>query len=67
MCPRKRVNSTDGGATWSDTLILRDDAGDGDIGYPRVVQRADGSLVTTYYYNDAPDTERYIAATIWRV
>jgi hypothetical protein len=36
-----------------------------DLGYPRTVQRPDGKLVTIYYFNDRPDTERYIAATIW--
>jgi hypothetical protein len=29
------------------------------------VQRADGQVVTIYYFNDAKDGERYIAATIW--
>ena len=57
--------STDEGLTWSQEIILRDDAGDSDIGYPRTVQRADGKVVTIYYYNDAPEKERYIAATIW--
>ena len=32
---------------------------------PRTVQRADGRLVTIYYFNDRSQKERYIAATIW--
>jgi hypothetical protein len=51
-------------------MILRDDAGTWDLGYPRSVQRPDGKIVTVYYYtvyyyNDKKDGERYIAATIW--
>jgi hypothetical protein len=57
--------STDRGQTWGPEIILRDDAGTWDLGYPRTVQRADGKIVTTYYFNDQKDSERYIAATIW--
>ena len=58
--------SDDGGQTWGDEVVLRDDGGDPDLGYPRTVQRADGTIVTAYYYNDHPEGERYIAATLWR-
>ncbi len=58
--------SPDDGATWGEEIILRADGGNHDIGYPRTVQRPDGALVTVYYYNDRPDGERYIAATLWR-
>jgi hypothetical protein len=57
--------SEDQGATWGDELVLRDDGGDGDLGYPRTVQRADGKGVAAYYYNDDPDAERFIGVTIW--
>lgn len=57
--------STDNGSNWSDEIVLRDDAGCWDLGYPRSVQRPDGKLVTVYYYNDEASKERYIAATIW--
>lgn len=63
---RARI-SEDGGATWGDEIMLRGDAGCWDLGYPATVQRSDGKLVTVYYYNDAPEGERYIAATIWDV
>jgi hypothetical protein len=62
---RARI-SADGGESWGDEIVLRADGGNHDIGYPRAVQRADGTVVTAYYYNDHPDGERYIAATLWK-
>jgi hypothetical protein len=62
---RARI-SKDEGATWSEEIMLRTDGGNWDLGYPRSVQRSDGSVVTVYYFNDAEDKERYIAATIWK-
>lgn len=58
--------SEDGGHTWGETIVLRADGLSRDVGYPRMVQRPDGKLVTVYYYCD-PETgpERYIGATIW--
>lgn len=61
----RAVLSEDEGETWSDPVVLRDDGGDHDVGYPRAVQRPDGRVVSAYYYDDEPDGERYIAATIW--
>jgi len=58
--------SRDAGTTWGDEVILRQDGGNHDIGYPRTVQRPDGTMVTVYYFNDHPDGERYIAATLWQ-
>lgn len=57
--------SSDGAKTWSNEIVLRDDGGVWDLGYPRTVQRADGKIVTAYYFNDRKQPERYIAATIW--
>ena len=57
------VYSQDEGSTWSAPIPLREGAGNHDIGYPRTVQLANGSMVTVYYYNDAADGERYIAGT----
>lgn len=57
--------SSDGGRTWTPDIILRDDADNWDLGYPRTVQREDGKLVTAYYFNDSKKPFRYIAATIW--
>ena len=61
---RARI-SADGGSSWLPERVLRGDARDWDLGYTRSVQRADGKVVTVYYYNDASGPERYIAATIW--
>ncbi len=57
--------SADGGATWGDEMILRDDGRTWDLGYPRMVQRPDGRLVTIYYYTTPERPEQHIAATIW--
>jgi photosystem II stability/assembly factor-like uncharacterized protein len=58
--------STDAGNTWSAPLVLRQDGGGRDIGYPRSVQRPDGKIVTIYYFwDEKTGPERYIAATIW--
>ena len=58
--------SADGGETWSAEIVLRDDGGNHDLGYPRTVQRPDGTIVTAYYTNDHPNGERYIGATLWK-
>jgi hypothetical protein len=69
---RARV-SEDGGATWGAELILRDDGGSWDLGYPRTLLLADGTLVTAYYFNRTSDSVqqdggvRHIAATRWAV
>ncbi|MGH9163284.1 MAG: sialidase family protein [Vicinamibacteraceae bacterium] len=57
--------SKDGGRTWSPEIVLRDDGGNDDLGYPRSIERPDGKIVTVYYYNTNKDEERFIAATIW--
>lgn len=62
----RAVVSEDNGSTWSDPIVLRDDAGNHDIGYPRTTLLPDGELLTVYYFNDSPDQERYIAGTIWK-
>lgn len=58
--------SEDGGKTWGEVIHLRDDGDCSDLGYPRTLQLADGTIVTTYYFNEDKDTERYIAATRWK-
>jgi predicted neuraminidase len=58
--------SKDGGRTWGDEIVLRDDGGGRDLGYPRSVQRRDGKVVTVYYlWGKKTGPERYVAATIW--
>ena len=63
--------SADGGRTWERELVLRDDGGSHDLGYPRVVQLADGRVLAAYSSNCADDSIQYeggvrhIAATIF--
>lgn len=57
--------SNDNGKSWGKEIILRDDGGSWDLGYPLSVQREDGKIVTVYYFNEHPEKERYIVATIW--
>lgn len=57
--------SSDQGRTWTDAIVLRDDGGANDVGYPRSVLRPDGKVVAVYYYNDRTGPSRYLAATIW--
>ena len=61
---RARI-SADEGQSWSPDVFLRDDGRSWDLGYPRTVQRADGKMVTVYYFNDHRAKERHIAATVW--
>lgn len=69
---RARV-SGDGGATWGREIVLRDDGGSWDLGYPRTLLRPDGSLITVYYFNTKDDPiqqgggVRHIVATLWRI
>lgn len=61
--------SHDDGESWGGEIVLRDnDGANWDIGYPRMVQRPDGTLVLLYYYNHAfaeKPSFRYIAATLF--
>jgi hypothetical protein len=58
--------SSDAGVTWGEPIVLRNDGGGRDIGYPRSVQRPDGRVVTIYYFwDEQTGPERYIAASIW--
>ncbi|MBS7634690.1 exo-alpha-sialidase [Candidatus Bathyarchaeota archaeon] len=63
--------SNDGGMTWGKEIILRDDGGSPDLGYPRAALLPDGKIITVYYFNDAKNFVkceggiRYIAATIF--
>jgi hypothetical protein len=61
---RARI-SEDGGKTWSDEIVLRDDGNIWDLGYPRMMQRPDGKLVTIYYHNTPEHPGPHIVATIW--
>ena len=60
--------SEDGGRSWAREIIIRDDGGSWDLGYPRVIERRAGELLTVYYMNraDDPIRVRHIAQTIFR-
>ena len=45
-------------------LVLRDDGGDSDLGYPHAALLPDGRALVVYYFCDAPDGQRYIGASI---
>lgn len=51
---RARV-SEDGGESWGSEIILRDDGGSWDLGYPRVIEIEQGRLLCVYYMNTADD------------
>lgn len=57
--------SADGGMTWGQEILLREDAIDGDIGYPRSVVRPDGKVLTVYYYSGPRHEDRTIQGTFW--
>jgi hypothetical protein len=67
---RARI-SEDGGRTWGSELILRDDGGSWDVGYPRVIEVSPGKLLTIYYINTKDDPiqlnggVRHIARTLF--
>jgi len=71
------IVSEDEGQTWSDEIILRDDAGHArwgsDIGYPVATQLSNGTIFTGYYYQleeedvPWPGGRKFIAGTFFDV
>ena len=47
--------SEDGGKTWGPELIVRDDGGSWDLGYPNAWETDDGKIGTIYYFNSKND------------
>lgn len=47
--------SEDGGATWGRELIVRDDGGSWDLGYPNAWETDDGKIGALYYFNSKHD------------
>lgn len=64
--------SADGGETWGAEMILRQDGGSWDLGYPRVVEVEPGRVMAVYYFNRQDDPiqinggVRHIACTQFR-
>ena len=78
----ERACLSDDGVNWSlrDEVVLRDDAPNGDLGYPASVELERGVILTVYYQPDVPPgtiqrmdppdplrTKPGILGTIWRV
>jgi hypothetical protein len=63
----RAVLSRDKGATWdpSDVVVLRDDAPNGDLGYPASAQLADGTILTVYYQVEKPGEKTCLMTTHW--
>jgi hypothetical protein len=62
--------SADGGKTWGEEIVLRDDFqpdkfGDMDFGYPRLVQNHKGQLLAIYYWPAQDSHEPRIAGTFF--
>ncbi len=57
--------SADGGKSWGEEIVVRDDGPDGDLGYPATVQLRDGSLLSVYYQKRAAGRQCEIFATRW--
>jgi len=65
--------SRDGGKTWDiqTEIVLRDDGGEWDLGYPTSVELPDGRVLTVYWFNqerlgDPKSETRFIAGTFYR-
>ncbi len=70
----RAVLSSDRGETWdfAHELIVRDDGGSSDLGYPVSIQLADGTVLMAYYFNqqkpgDLDSKTRYIAGTFLKL
>jgi hypothetical protein len=57
--------SHDGGLTWH-RVVLRDDAPNGDLGYPASTELGDGTVLTVYYQVDRLGEQTCLMATRWR-
>lgn len=59
--------SNDGGRTWNidREIILRDDAPNGDLGYPSTVELDGGEMLTVYYQLAHPGEKTRLMATRW--
>jgi len=63
--------SSDGGKSWGEEIIVRDDFqtdkfGDKDFGYPRLAVNHKNKLVALYYWATKENPQQHIATTIWK-
>jgi hypothetical protein len=62
----RAVVSEDEGLTWGPEIIVRDDAGSWDIGYPRVWEAERGRIGAIYYFNSKDDpVQLKPVGTLW--
>jgi sialidase-1 len=61
--------SRDGGATWDlkHEILIRDDAPNGDLGYPASIQLDDQTILTIYYQIDKPGEKTCLMGTFWKL
>ena len=61
--------SADGGKTWdyAREILIRDDAPNGDLGYPASVQMDDDTILTVYYQIDKPGEKPCLMGTFWKL
>jgi hypothetical protein len=64
------ILSEDGGKTWSNEFVIRDDASGTDIGYAVAVEVEDGRVFAAYYYmveGNTKETPRFIAGSFFSI
>lgn len=57
--------SDDEGKTWGEEMVLRHNPLSYDIGYPQLVQNADGKMVAIYYLATEEHPHSYIEVSLW--
>jgi len=62
------IISEDDGKTWSEPLIVDNDAIEGwDLGYPASIELDDGKILTVYYQHEEGERKNNIRYTIWKI
>ncbi len=59
--------SRDHGKSWSEELVLTDDAADWDLGYPSSVELKDGTLLTVWYEAPKDSYKAVLRQARWRL
>lgn len=64
----RAIVSEDGGSTWGPEIIVRDDGGSWDLGYPIAWELEPGRIGTIYYFNDRDDPIQVKSnSTLWGI
>jgi sialidase-1 len=59
--------SSDSGKTWSEAMVISDDAPGVDVGYPSTVELADGSFVTVWYESMKSPARAVLRQAKWSI